>query len=92
MDLFYTHSFRKHLFTKISRRFIKNARGNIKDLDILVSEYCLIALREEYNFNKGIYNILKVEKKFKKFEAIVKDFDKINLNLGNLTLIDTVIN
>lgn len=81
---FYSHSFRKHLFKSLSRKLIKSAKGNLKDLDVIVSEYCLIALREEYNFHKGVFEILKVQRLFRKFESIVIDLDKINTNLINL--------
>jgi len=83
---FYAHSFRKHLFKTLSRRFVKNALANIKDLDVLVYEYCLITLREELNYNRGVYQVIKVENLFNKFDSIVKDLEEINTNLSNLNL------
>jgi len=78
MDLLYSYSYRKQLFKSFSRQFIKYANSNIRNMDFLVFEYCILTLKEEYNQDKTIYDISNVNNKYKKFEILLKDLKTIN--------------
>ncbi len=81
---FFSYSFRKQVFKSLCRKFIKNSFSHIKELDILLWEFCLISLREEFNINKNLFEIKKASSKMNKFEMIIKDLEEINKNLGSL--------
>lgn len=75
------YSFRKSLFKRLARNFIKQINTNIKEMDYLVFEYCLIALREEFYGSLYEHNVIKNINKFEKLKSAIKDLEIINNNL-----------